>query len=442
MRAVGERDTDAARGGRDTDAARGGPNGPRGDGPKGPQGDGPKGPQGGWARLARWAARAKRPGGPERHALEQVGKGTVAATVSWWIAHDLVGAQTPAFAPFSAVLILQLTVYQSLWQALRYMAAVCAGVAVQSALGFLAGPDLMTFLLVALISLGLSRWNRLGSQGTQAATAAFFAFSTYSASTSDPQRIQQLSLILAMVGIGCGAGLLVNVLVFPPIRRRSAEEGIRRLAASLCDLLADMHPALRNAQLDEQRAGGWRQRAAYLGETAGRSQAALRTAQESKRYNPRLLLSRHRHHQHFTAYSEILNALERVTYQVVSTTRSLHHWPEDEAGDECRDFLKNFADLLEALAAIIDHFGGIDEKQLPHQARELCEAAEAAQHKRVQLIERTRSTSLPLSDPSRPYGILLAEATRLMDEAQYSCDAVQHAAHRKRAPHACPTSRP
>ncbi|MFE0765261.1 FUSC family protein [Streptomyces smyrnaeus] len=433
VRVVGERDTDAA---------RGEPKGPQGDGPKGPRGDGPKGPHGGWARLARWAARAKRPGGPERHALEQVGKGTVAATVSWWIAHDLVGAQTPAFAPFSAVLILQLTVYQSLWQALRYMAAVCAGVAVQSALGFLAGPDLMTFLLVALVSLGLSRWNRLGSQGTQAATAAFFAFSTYSASTSDPQRIQQLSLIIAMVGIGCGVGLLVNVLVFPPIRRRSAEAGIHRLAASLCDLLADMHPALRNAELDEQRTSGWRQRAADLGETAGRSQAALRTAQDSRRYNPRLLLSRRLHHQHFTAYGEILNALERVTYQVASTTRSLHHWPEDEAGDECRDFLKNFAELLEALAAIIDHFGGIDEKQLPHQARELCEAAEAAQHRRVQLIERTRNTSLPLSDPSRPYGILLAEATRLMDEAQYSCDTVQHAAQQSQTPHTCPTSCP
>ncbi|MFI9256154.1 hypothetical protein ACIGT4_00315 [Streptomyces sioyaensis] len=42
----------------------------------------------------------------------------------------MLHAQSPAFAPFSAVLIMQMTVYRSLLDSSRYVAAVVAGVAV------------------------------------------------------------------------------------------------------------------------------------------------------------------------------------------------------------------------------------------------------------------------------------------------------------------------
>ncbi|WP_223775186.1 hypothetical protein [Streptomyces sp. 135] len=45
--------------------------------------------------------------------LGRLCKSALAATVAWWIAHDLLHAKSPAFAPFSAVLIMNVTVYQS-----------------------------------------------------------------------------------------------------------------------------------------------------------------------------------------------------------------------------------------------------------------------------------------------------------------------------------------
>ncbi|MDI5980945.1 hypothetical protein [Amycolatopsis magusensis] len=45
---------------------------------------------------------------------------------------------------------------------------------------------------------------------------------------------------------------------------RSAEHGIHTLAHSLCDLLSDVHPALREGLLEEERTSHWRQRAAQL----------------------------------------------------------------------------------------------------------------------------------------------------------------------------------
>ncbi|UNT00486.1 aromatic acid exporter family protein [Streptomyces tubbatahanensis] len=380
-----------------------------------------------WARVREGLGRVGRPSRSGRQTLALIGKSTLAAAASWYVAHDLLVAQTPAFGPFSAVLIMQVTLYQSLLQALRYMAAVCAGVIVQAALGFLAGPDLLTFVLVALIALAIGRWRRLGSQGTQVATAAFFAFSTYSASTGNQQRAEQLGQIVLLVAIGCTIGVVVNLLLWPPMRYRSAEAGIHTLAGDLSALLADIHPALREHGFDEDEAQRWRRRAADATSLVSQTRAALRAAVEGRYYNPRRFLPHNRRHKAFDGYREVIDALERVAHQTASLTRTLYQWPRNETGTDRDGFLRDYADLLEALADITDRFSVIDEEHLSDQAEELCEAATTAQDKRARLVERAEDTSLPLGDPSRPYGILLAEATRLTEEAQHSCDSLQHA---------------
>ncbi|QLH25434.1 hypothetical protein [Streptomyces sp. Rer75] len=71
-------------------------------------------------------------------------------------------------------------------------------------------------------------------------------------------------------------------------------------------------------------------------------------------------------------------------------------------------------------------FSEIDEDRLASQADELCEAAKTVQDERERLVDRAQASSLALNDPSRPYGILLAEATRLTEEAEHSCDMLRH----------------
>ncbi|RNG30738.1 FUSC family protein [Streptomyces botrytidirepellens] len=384
-------------------------------------------PHGGWTWAWQWLGRAKSVVGRGPQALELIGKSTLAAAASWYVAHDLVAAQTPAFAPFSAVLIMQVTVYQSMLQALRYLAAVCAGVFVQAGLGIMAGPGLITFVLVALITLAIGRWRHLGAQGTEVATAAFFAFSTYSASAGMRQSVDQLGQIILLVAIGCAIGVAVNLLLWPPMRYRSAESGIHTLAGDLSALLADIHPALREHGFDEERARQWRQRATEIAWLVSQARTALHTAVESRHYNPRRLLPRNRRHTDFCAYRDVIDALERVTHQLASLTRTLHQWPQNEEGNECNRFLRDYADLLEAFAHFTRPFSEIDEDRLPRRAEELCAAATTVQDKRERLVDRAQSSSLALNDPSRPYGILLAEATRLMEEAEHSCDMLHHA---------------
>lgn len=85
------------------------------------------------ARVRQWWGRALGSECHERTTVLLIAKGTLAATIAWVISYHLLHAQSPAFAPSSAVLIMQVTVYQSLLQSSRYVGAVVAGVAVQAA---------------------------------------------------------------------------------------------------------------------------------------------------------------------------------------------------------------------------------------------------------------------------------------------------------------------
>jgi len=387
-------------------------------------------------RARQWVRRAAGSDGHERHMVELVGKSSLAALGAWLISYYVLSAQSPAFAPFSAVLIMQVTVYRSALQALRYVAAVSAGVVLQGLLGLLAGPGPLTFALVALAALIIGRWRHLGAQGSQVATAAFFAFSLYVSATDESRRWMELGQIVLLVLVGCAVGMLVNVLVLPPMRYRSAEYGVHTVARSLCDLLGDVHPALREGELTPERTGQWRRRAAQLGPIAEQAQSAVQTAWEGTYYHPRRLFTRDRRHLSFSGYQAVVDALERVCQQVQSMTRSLDqaHADDGDEHDESdesagasgeRSFLRRYGELLGALAHITELFSEVDEDRLSEQSDELSAAAADAQEKRNRLTENAERGALPLSDLSRPYSILLVEAVRLTDELQHTCDVLR-----------------
>ncbi|MEV2251726.1 aromatic acid exporter family protein [Streptomyces sp. NPDC050147] len=389
--------------------------------------------QGRLDHVRQWWRRAWDTPGYERRTLFLVLKSTLAATLAWVVSYYVLDAPSPAFAPFSAVLIMQVTVYQSLLQSLRYLGAVTVGVAMVAVLGFLGGPDLLTFVLVALVGLSIGRWPALGVQGTQVATGAFFAFSTYAAATSDTQKITQLGEIILLVLIGCGIGVIVNTTVAPPMRYRSAEQGIRSLSTALSELVNDIYPALREDDVDEERCRQWRQRAEQAGNQITQAREGFRTAEESLYFNPRRLLRRYRGRTSFEGYGAVLGALERSLYQVASLTRGLHQWQEEDGGGreggesrhDDRAFLDDYADFLEALAKIGEVLGRLDEDTLAEQSRQLDRLADEAQEYCRNVTDGASRAGLPLADPARPYGVLVVESGRLMEEFRYACDVLQ-----------------
>ncbi|MFE9825714.1 aromatic acid exporter family protein [Streptomyces sp. NPDC005791] len=370
------------------------------------------------AAAARWWRRAFSYDGDERETLLVIGKSALAAVLAWLVAYDVLDARSPAFAPFSAVLIMQVTVYRSVVQSLRYVGAVVAGVLVQAALGFLAGPDLLTFALVALIALTIGRWHVLGVQGPQVATAAFFAFSTYTSSSGDAQRFFRLGEIVLLVLIGCAIGTAVNVLVAPPLRYRSAEYGIRSLARTLHDLLTDIHPVLAEEMPDQDTTGGWRARAERTEGMITQARSGLEAAKESLQLNPRRLMRRYRGLPGFQGYESVLGALERTLYQMASLTRGLDRSGEEDEAQ--RPFLRRYAAFLEAIGAVVEVLTTLDETTLLPQAKRLERLTGEAEARRDEVVEEVHRLSVSLADPSAPYGILVTEATRLLEEFRYT----------------------
>ncbi|MEV7200942.1 FUSC family protein [Streptomyces griseoluteus] len=382
-----------------------------------------------WLRgCTAWVKRAWSTPGHERNTALLVGKSALAATLAWWIAHDLLNAASPAFAPFSAVLIMNATVYKSVWQALRYTAAVTVGVAVQAAIGFLAGPDLFAFVLVAVIALCIGRWPALGEQRSQVATAAFFAFSTYATATTTADKVNQLGQIILLVLVGCGLGVLVNLCIAPPLRYRSAEHGVQVLAGRLETLLDDMADGLGTGEVDADRAAKWRRAGERAQHAVGQARAGLDTAESSLPLNPRRFLPAHRGYLGFDRYRQSVDALERAVYQLGSLTRSLGRWRETEDTYTYSPALKAYADFAASLRDIAHVVAELDSDTLAEQAREMCRLAAIAQEALREVLGAARDHDLPLSDASRPYGVLVVEATRLMEEFQNTCDALKDTA--------------
>lgn len=383
------------------------------------------GADGAVARARAWVSRAVGSDGHERHTALSIGKSALAASLAWFVAQHLIQASSPAFAPFTAVLMMQVTVYQSVVQSLRYVGAVALGITVQAVLGFAAGPDMLTFVVVTLIALVIGRWRPLGSQGSQVVTAAFFAFSTFLTSQGYTGRLVDLSQILLLVLIGCAIGTAVNVLVLPPMRFRSAEYAIRSLAHAECDLIGDIRRGMERGELTEDEAEDWRRRANRLASTVQQTRSAVDTAWESVHLNPARLLRRHRHHVAFEGYQQLVDALERTTHQLGSLARSIHLWSRDEERSVHQDFLRLYGDFLASVAEITRELSGLDQDRLGPQARRLCRLAEQARERHDDLVRaKEGEDSPPFDDLRLPYGVLLIEAQRLMDEFQYSCDVI------------------
>ncbi|MBZ2408740.1 hypothetical protein HX747_15310 [Streptomyces sp. L06] len=392
-----------------------------------------------WERVAEWGRRLRRPESSARRSLLLVLKSALAATLSWLVSYELMNATSPAFAPFSAVLMVQVTVYQSVVQSLRYVGAVAAGVAVQAVLGLSAGPDLVTFALVALVALVISRWRVLGAQGSQVATAAFFAFATYTGVSSNTDQVKELGQIVLLVLIGSAVGVGVNVLIAPPLRYRSAEWGIRALAQEIHDLLDAMAPELGEGTPDADTTQGWRDRADRTGTLISQSREGLRTARESLRLNPHPWARRRRGTITFEAYDRTMEALVRMISQVAAITRSLDQQHQDEEQDQEREeesspdrdyapFLRAYATFLSSVVDFTEILATLDEDHLRDQAGRLGEAADGLERCRGEVVRTTEERGLSLTDPTEPYGVLVVEATRLSEECRYTAQVLARSA--------------
>jgi uncharacterized membrane protein YccC len=159
---------------------------------------------------------------------------------------------------------------------------------------------------VALV-LGAVPW--LGAEATTIATTGLVVL------TTGFQDDVMLVARLLDTAIGVAVGLLVNVLVWPPLRRHTAAKALDRVDDGIGKLLVDMAGGLGDGCQDED-VSGWIDRTRDLDADLDQAWALVRQAEESARMNPRRSARVMRNPRE---WHELLRRME----QAVAETRSL-----------------------------------------------------------------------------------------------------------------------
>jgi uncharacterized membrane protein YccC len=239
----------------------------------------------------------------------QLVKTVLAAVAAWVIAASVLDLPQPFLAPWAALLVVHATVYRTFSKGMQQVAATVVAVVLATLVGESLGlsTGAITLLLVVALVLGSVPW--LGAEATTIATTGLVVLTT----GFDSDRLLVARLLDTAIGVA--VGLLVNVLVWPPLRRHTAAKALDRVDDAIGVLLVDMAGGLGDGCQDEDVAG-WIDRTRDIDEDLDHAWALVRQAEESARMNPRRSARLMRNPRE---WHELLHRME----QAVAETRSL-----------------------------------------------------------------------------------------------------------------------
>jgi hypothetical protein len=346
--------------------------------------------------LRHWFAR-------ERDAFVQTAKAALAAAVAWQFAAGVFHLYDPILASVSALIVVQVTVYQSVRRAIQYSAGIVAGMTGALAIGAYVGINVLTMCLIVVLSLMIGRALRLGTQVNQVAITGLLVLAFGS-------HYGKWRIIDSVVG--AVIGVVVNTLVAPPSFTRTAAKEIADLAddlAGLCTRCADglrgdadraqsgsasestpgsgsgsssgsdsgeqarqeqaqrerveQEKVQRDEQWQHTQAQDWLARSRNLGRSARATRQVAQQAEESLKYHPRKAMHLADVHQ----VDEAAIALDHVAAQLNSVMRGLTDLRGGSSGipAERREVPEELIRLLDDAAKALNAFGRL---QLPDKA--------------------------------------------------------------------------
>ena len=239
----------------------------------------------------------------------QLAKTVLAAVVAWVIAASVLDLPQPFLAPWAALLVVHATVYRTFSKGIQQVAATVVAVLLATLVGESLGLTTGSIALLLVVSLLLGAVPWLGVEATTIATTGLVVLTT----GFDDDAM--LAYRLLDTAIGVGVGLLVNVAVWPPLRRRTAAQAMDRIDDSIGELLIDIADGLGAGCRDED-VTAWIDRTRDLDGDLDHAWSLVRQAQESARMNPRRSAKEMKDPKR---WHELLRRME----QAVAETRSL-----------------------------------------------------------------------------------------------------------------------
>ncbi|MEU2939526.1 aromatic acid exporter family protein [Nocardiopsis alba] len=362
-------------------------------------------------RLRRGLDRVYSRRGFERETAVIILKSAVAATLAYVVAY-LLGASTQiGFAPFTALLVVRPSVYGSVLQSGRYVAAVFAGALVAGLTGLTVGATVWSFALVVLVALAFGQVRFFGEQGTQIPVVAAFALAGGTATDA-----QDLGSLLSMVCVGAVCALLTNVFLAPAIRFKDAENAVLDFASSLRSLTGEIADGLSKGK-DGLDLDQWSDAADGLDGVVSNALESVRRQEDRFRLNPRRLVAPRRIPDGgLDVYRDWIQALSRSSRHVQSLVRTLRTTVREGSRFPAPDdaFLRELAPLLERASEIFRLVHDQEEPErrvVSDELRSLIEdTLRGVDENREQVRERWDDACWPV------YSALLTDTERLLEE--------------------------
>lgn len=271
--------------------------------------------------------------------LLQILKCVLAATAAWWFATAVLRSEMPFLAPWTALLTVHATVYRSFSRGFQSTVSSGLGVLLSYLIGAFLGVELWTFALALLVGLVASRLWWIRDEGVAIATTAIFVLGSGFGEQA-PLLVERL----IEVGVGVVFGVVVNVLVIPPLRDTQAARYVDRINLLMGELLEDMAEEFERSW-DVERAEDWARRIAEMQEMVTSAWQSVRFARESSWGNPRVhgmaaLRARRRGEaQQRADYGEILERVDEGISHLENLTRTLReaNYAEGEWDEKFRE---------------------------------------------------------------------------------------------------------
>lgn len=275
----------------------------------------------------------------------------VCAVFAYLLALLVPGISRPVLAPLTALLVLQVSLYQTLRSAARRVASVVTGVLI--ALGLSAWLGFTWWSLGIMIALGLAVGYalHLSAEVLEVPISGLLILSVGTRTAATGRIVETL--------IGTAAGLTAGFVLTSP-RVQPAEKAIEELGRTMAGLLDQMAAGLSGGSVTES-VRGWLRRARSLGSEIRRVDDAILQAEESTRLNPRSprLLGA------TIALRESLETMEHAAITVRVFARSLADSTrlagEDNPIND-PDVRRGLADELRELSAAVRTYGSLATK--------------------------------------------------------------------------------
>ncbi|MGC1755479.1 MAG: aromatic acid exporter family protein [Trebonia sp.] len=317
---------------------------------------------------------------------------TACAVFAYLIALPVPETSPPVLAPLTALLVLQVSIYQTLYSAVRRVAAVVTGVLIALGLSRWIGFTWWSLGLTITLGLAVGYALRLREAVLEVPISAMLILSVGSKAAATSRITETL--------IGTAAGLIAGLVLTAP-QVEPAEEAIADLARTMADLLDRMAAGLNDGSIDDS-ALAWLDQARALGNEITRVDVALQQAEESTTLNPRSM----RLPYSTVTLRQSLETLEHSAITVRILARSLVDTTR-LAGDDNPvndpDVRRRLADTLRELSAAVRTYGSLATELDPRRHDAL--KAELERHLAAAHDQQDRLSELLATAPAaRPVG--------------------------------------